>query len=50
MSPDELLAKHTSRQLTEWAAYFKVEEADMKQAQSKAKNQQAVAGAGRRRG
>ena len=48
MSPDEVLAKHTSRQLNEWAAFFKLEEIDHNQKMEKAKLQQQVSR--RRRG
>lgn len=47
MSPGEVLAKHSSRQLNEWAAYFKLEEIDQRQAQDKAKLQAQVSRAHR---
>ena len=50
MAPREVLAKHTSHELSEWAAYFKLEEIDQKQAQDKQKLQSQVAKQPRRPG
>ena len=47
MSPDEVLAKHSSLQLNEWAAFFTLEDMDQRQAQDKAKAQSQVARARR---
>ena len=37
MSPGRFLAEHTSREITEWMAWHKLEEADNENAMSKAK-------------
>lgn len=47
MSPREVLAKHTSRELSEWQAFYKLEAIDQQQAADKAKLRNDL---GRRRG
>jgi len=42
MAPDEVLAKHTSRQLTEWIALFRVEKEE-RQEREKEQEQQRQA-------
>ena len=49
MSPGEVKARHSSRELTEWMAYFKLEEMDRKQETEKAKLKSQVARRPRRR-
>ena len=39
MSPGEVLAKHNSQELSEWAAFFMVETMDAQQAKDKAELQ-----------
>ena len=48
MSPGRFLAEHTSREISEWMAWHKLEAADQQQAADKAKVQNKVRG-GRRR-
>ena len=35
MSPSEVLDKHTSREISEWMAYFRLEDMDQKLADSR---------------
>ena len=50
MAPGELLAKHTSLELTEWQAYFKLEAVEQERSKDKVGLQQENSrGRGRRR-
>lgn len=44
MAPSEVLAKHTSRELQEWQAYFQVQRAEAELAQATAEQERQVAG------
>ena len=49
MAPSEVRARHSSRELSEWMAFFKLEEMDQKQRAEKAKLQSQVSRRPRRR-
>ena len=49
MAPGDVLARHTSAELTEWAAFFKLESIDQKQEMDKEKLKAQVARRPRRR-